>query len=545
MITGAVDGKHLRLVGDTYARREEIKAIGAAWSKRGRGWTMPATIDAARALMGIPDTRLMGQEAAALLALADNAPPWPEALATAPWPHQRVVHDFAARRGGSVLAVTMGGGKSLSAIALLVSWKAELTLVTCPLSVIGVWTREVERHAPGLFRVVPLTGPVERKAAKLRFALESHRKGDRLIVVVNYESAWRGAMGQLTAVTHWDVLIADEIHKCKSPGGKASRHMAKIQATHKLGLTGTPLPNGPLDAYGQCRAIDPTIFGTSFQLFRSRFAIMGGYGNHQVLGFQNMDEFQEKLGRMAITVTREDAALSLPPTVDQTITVDLSPKASRAYEEMRQFMVAEIDKGEVVAANALVKSLRLAQLASGIAQPEAGGEPVIVCDAKLEALRDVLDGVGDARVVVFCRWVHDLDRVHEVAAQLKLRSAEISGRRKDALDGHGNMAADIDVAAVQLQSGGVGIDLTRASIAIYMGLSWSAADYEQSRARLDRPGQTLPVTFIHILARGTIDTAIRAALKRKLDLSTAIMEHLRISGGILWQKPQALERDPE
>jgi SNF2 family DNA or RNA helicase len=83
------------------------------------------------------------------------------------------------------------------------------------------------------------------------------------------------------------------------------------------------------------------------------------------------------------------------------------------------------------------------------------------------------------------------------------------------------------VLAVQIESGGVGVDLTRARYAIYYSLGFSLGSYEQSLARIHRPGQTRPVEYIHLLAKNTVDEKVMAALAAKADVVTAVLQQLK------------------
>jgi len=88
-------------------------------------------------------------------------------------------------------------------------------------------------------------------------------------------------------------------------------------------------------------------------------------------------------------------------------------------------------------------------------------------------------------------------------------------------------AGDAPVLAVQIDSGGVGIDLTRARYAIYYSLGFSLGSYEQSLARIHRPGQTRPVEYIHLLARGTVDEKVMAALRTRADVVNSVLQQMR------------------
>ncbi len=77
----------------------------------------------------------------------------------------------------------------------------------------------------------------------------------------------------------WDLIIADEAHRIKAPGGRASLFFKRMRtrANYRVALTGTPMPHGPLDIYAVFRFLDITIFGPGFAPFRQEYAVMGGY----------------------------------------------------------------------------------------------------------------------------------------------------------------------------------------------------------------------------------------------------------------------------
>jgi SNF2 family DNA or RNA helicase len=88
-------------------------------------------------------------------------------------------------------------------------------------------------------------------------------------------------------------------------------------------------------------------------------------------------------------------------------------------------------------------------------------------------------------------------------------------------------AGEAPVLAVQIDSGGVGIDLTRARYSIYYSLGFSLGSYEQSLARIHRPGQTRPVEYIHLLAEGTVDEKVMAALSQRANVVNAVLEQIK------------------
>src|SRR5690606_4111181 len=131
------------------------------------------------------------------------------------------------------------------------------------------------------------------------------------------------------------LIIADESHRIKTPSAQQSKAMRRLGklAAYRLLLTGTPVTQNPLDIWSQYAVLDEGIFGRSFYAFRNRYAIMGGYNNHQVVGYKNLDELVEKAHRIAFRITRSEC-LDLPPEVYTDIPVQLSPRTRAIYREI-------------------------------------------------------------------------------------------------------------------------------------------------------------------------------------------------------------------
>ena len=217
--------------------------------------------------------------------------------------------------------------------------------------------------------------------------------------------------------------------------------------------------------------------------------------------------------------------LKLPPVLPDTeIYVDLPARDMETSRELGKEFIAECGTGAIVVSNVLSKMLRLQQIAVGfcMVQETVGGPNEIqeLNTAKEDELAEMLGDISpEASVVVFCVFVHDLECVARSALKAKRRIFEVSGRRNELNDWKRTPGG---VLAVQIQAGAEGIDMTNAHHAIYFSLPHSLAQYNQSRARLYRPGQRHPVSFCHLLASGTIDEAMYNSLQRKQDVVEAI-----------------------
>lgn len=544
MITATVNDNRIEIAAP-FAAKDALKALaGARWSPELKRWTFPASPESARDLyIAVP----IGQMDRAFQRLLDDAAAKRDAARmaeetpaehlpnipsrTRPWPHQKRAFWKAAPHPGYLLALAMGAGKTLVAIALLNYRECRNVLVLSPKSAMGVWPREFQRHSSREFQVCVLDrGKVDRRldTARSHLALCTARRQPS-VIVVNHEAIWRDGLADWALDTaKFDAVIFDESHRGKAADGKLGNYMMLLgeRVPLRLCLTGTPLPHSALDAFAQYRFLEPSVFGTSYWRFRKRYAVLGGFQNKQVVGFQNTEEFEEKLHSLMFRVTKEQAALDLPEFQHIDVPVKLGEKGQKAYDSMARDFYAEVEQGALSASSAAVKVLRLQQITSGHmpVQDLATGEEsrAVVDTAKRDTLADLLPDLSGP-VVVFCRFVHDLESVRQVCDDLSLTYGEISGRRKD-LNAHAQMPPGIDVMAVIIQAGGVGIDLTRASEAIYYSLDFNLANYEQSLARLHRPGQARHVTYRHLVAERTVDETIYLALRRRAD---AIDEILR------------------
>jgi len=447
---------------------------------------------------------------------------------TEPWPHQVQAARLLESQTATMLAHDMGTGKTKVVIDAIVNFGWHQTLIVCPKSVIPVWPEEFAKHAARPVKVIALgEGPVSQRTERAKQALDlAHVRDEQIALIVNYEAVWRALFGLFVLDQRWDLIVCDEIHRIKSARGRASRFMKRTAslASRRVGLTGTPMPHSPLDIFGQYRFLNCHIFGRYVTNFRNRYAVMGGYRppgatrGVEVLGYQNLDELQEKFRSIAHQVRKADV-LDLPPTTHERRHVELAPPTLSAYRQMERDFVVQVEAGTVTAGNALTKLLRMQQLTSGflrvdpeetrgeIVEPEIGTEKR---DALIELLEDIR---SDEPVVVFCRFRHDLDAVGKATFQVGRQVYELSGRRNQLAQWKGSEAGA--VLAAQIQAGSVGVDFSRAAYAVYFSLGFSLGDYQQSLARLDRPGQTRPVTYIHLVATGTIDERVYQALQRR------------------------------
>ena len=108
------------------------------------------------------------------------------------------------------------------------------------------------------------------------------------------------------------------------------------------------MAHSPLDIYSQYRALDKSIYGTSYTRFKARYAVMGGWSNTQVVDYQNQQEMTAKFYSIAYRVNATDV-LDLPPLLSVTRTCELGPKARKLYRTLERDFIADLEEGRITA----------------------------------------------------------------------------------------------------------------------------------------------------------------------------------------------------
>lgn len=449
---------------------------------------------------------------------------------TKSWLHQRQAYQYLSRLTAGGLFADMGTGKTKVVVDLIANMGHETTLVICPKKAMRGWILECAKHSYRPLRVLPLVGAINDRCAVLRHTYEGP-----LVVIVNVDAlAYPKLQAALTG-WHWNLIVVDEAHRIKAAQGKISQFCYQLgqKADHRLALTGTPASDKPLDLFGIYRFLDPGIFGLSFTRFRDEYAITKegktktGQPFIEIVDYKNLEEMNNRVYSIAFRVT--DDILDLPEQHDVVMEVELEPETWRAYREMEEKSVVRLAESETVAVNKITEMLRLQQLTSGhlpLTDDETGETSVqLIGTEKRDVLADMLPDIADDEpVVVFCRFVHDLDAVREAAALAGRACLEVSGRRDDLQEWQ--EATGGQVLAVQIQAGGAGVELQRARYAIYYSVDFSLTNYEQSRKRVHRPGQTRPVTYYHLIVPGSIDEYIYDALSGKKAVTEYVIDRL-------------------
>lgn len=509
-----------------------------------RFYKLPADMETKRQRLGKTRREIDAERLA-----EDPAPLLPYPVNANLYKHQIRGANMALRAFGALDAKTPGGGfgelfemgcgKTLTTIAVAGALynlgKIDRVLVVAPTSVCSVWPHDLNQFATFPWEARVLLGD-KKKRLKALNELENWPFKALRIAVINYESTHRDGIFEALAAYKPDLIVCDESQRIKNPSAAQSKALHKLgdAAPFRMILSGTPVQNNAVDLYSQYRFLDPAVYGANFYAFKNRYCIMGGYGQHQIVGYRNMDELVEKEHSVAYRVTKEEC-LDLPQQTFINRYVQFTDAEQAIYEQLRKSSFLELETGEnVTATTILTMYLRLMQLTGGFLTADESTRPKQVNTAKLDALADIVDDyVVDAgkKLVIFARFRAEIAAIENLLRLRKIQYGSIYGdvpmeeRGKIVEDFQTN--PDTKVFVAQIQTAGLGITLHAASTAVFYSYDYNYANYAQALARIHRIGQRLPVTYIHLVVDGSIDEKILAALENKEDMAKTVVDSWR------------------
>lgn len=447
--------------------------------------------------------------------------------------YQEITKDFIIRTPYAAVILDMGMGKTattLSAINELMFDRYEVSkvLVIAPLRVANtVWSDEIEqwkelRH----LRYAKIVGtPKQRRAA-----LEK----DADIYIVNRENLpW--LVEQCSPYFKWDMVVIDELSSFKSWQSKRFKAFMAMRPYMKriVGLTGTPSSNGLMDLFAEFKVIDGgERLGRFIGEYRSRYFDEGRRNGNIVYEYIPMDyaecQIYDKIDDITISMKAMDY-LDMPELISTKRLVYLTDKEKSDYKQFKKdYVLADLADGEVTAANAASLSNKLVQMANGAVYSD-DHQVVSLHDQKIDALEDIIEADNGEPVLVVYWFKHDLQRIEERLAKLKVNGTVLK-TEEDICEWN---KGKISVGLLHPASSGHGLNLQKGGHhLVWFGLTWSLELYQQTNARLWRQGQQAETVVIqHIVAEGTIDEEILKALENKDAQQSRLIESVKAQVG--------------
>lgn len=383
-------------------------------------------------------------------------------------------------------------------------------------------------------RVTNLTWPMEvahwddfkwMKIANIRNAAgkRAFLQGKAHLYTCNYESIpvllkLVQTRKQMGLGLPFDLTIIDESTRIKSASAKrpnAFRRDVPHESIKRIwALTGTPAPNSLLDLFAQVRFVDGgKRLGRAFELFKQTYFKQAGYQGYKWVELpDSKDKIETKIADITLTLRSKDW-LNLPETVVEDVEVPLPAKLAHDYKEFEKDLVLKIKHGEITAANAAALVTKLLQFTSGTIY-DADGKTHDVHDLKIKALEGIIKKTSGP-VLVAVAYKHEQTRLRTSFPKARFfADAKNQASQKQLLDDWN--AKKIPILVVHPKSVGHGLNLQHGgNTLVWMTLTYSREDYEQTIARLDRRGQDTVVTVYRIMCPDTVDYAVATVIEEK------------------------------
>jgi superfamily II DNA or RNA helicase len=422
-----------------------------------------------------------------------------------------------------ILADDMGLGKTAQALAhLLIEQQSgrldRPALVVLPTSLIFNWQAEARRMAPSL-RVLTLQGPERRKLFD--------RIADHDLVLTTYPLLWRDRAALEAQQFH--LLILDEAQTVKNAAGRSADAVRRLQARHRLCLTGTPLENHLGELWTQFDFLMPGFLGdarTFARLWRKPIEIGGETLRAQLLA--------QRVRPFILRRRKDEVATELPPRTEVIKRLQLQGRQRELYETVRvasDELVRRVLKrkgfsgAQITILDALLK---LRQVCCDPYLLKNANPAKTMERAKLEMLRVMLPSLvaEGRRILVFSQFTELLEIIAAELTELQLPWLALTGKTPPSK--RGALIAQfqektVPIFLISLKAGGIGLNLTAADTVIHMDPWWNPAVEEQATARAHRIGQDQNVFVYKLVIEGSIEERMLELQARKAALAEGVL----------------------
>lgn len=381
----------------------------------------------------------------------------------------------------------MGTGKTK---ASLWAWRylnragfAKKLLVVAPLSTLNfTWAREIFNTLPDV-RVAVLYGD-----RKKRLKLLADTKVD--IYIVNHDGLTILA-DEIEKRLDIDSVVLDELATYRN--GTATRTKVTRKVTKRMkwvwGMTGSPTPNAPTDAWGQCSIVTPNTVPDHFNRFRDE--VMFKLTQFKFVPKKDATEKVFEAMQPSVRFTLDDV-VELPDVIERTIDVDMGPKQKLVYQQMKEHALAQVAAQEITAMNAGAVLSKLLQISTGYVYTR--DKKVIALDnsERMTALVDAVNST-DRKVIVFVPFVHALEAIKHRLDKEGYDTRAVSGstpkKERDQIFTLFQNTNKVRIIVAHPQCMSHGLTLTAADTIIWFAPLANLEIFEQANARIRRIGQ--------------------------------------------------------
>jgi SNF2 family DNA or RNA helicase len=383
------------------------------------------------------------------------------------------------------------------------------------LTLVNVWDNEIFRYFNHLSTGI-LHGT---KAQRLKVLKENHD-----VYVINHDGV-ATIEAELLKRSDIDCVVIDELASFRNARTDRWKSLSTVVASRPFvwGLTGSPTPNEPADAYGQVKLLLPNKVPKYFKQFKRDTMLQ--VSQFKWVPKQDANDIVFDTMQPAVRYTRDDC-VELPETIYQERKVILSPEQDRVYKELIRKLKLGFQEGTVTAANEGVLFSKLLQIASGWVYTTDRRIVTLGNQDRIDQLIDVLNE-AEGKVIVFVDFIHAANELHDILCKLKVPCGLVTGQTPANTRNHIFSAFQNSplprVLVAHPKCMAHGLTLTAANVIVWFTPTTSLETYQQACARITRPGQTRKSLIVHLT--GTpVETKLYRRLQQKASLQGALLE---------------------
>lgn len=443
-----------------------------------------------------------------------------------PFAAQRDTASFLSMHSRAFCLNGMGTGKTNSAL-----WAYDYmrrtkivnkVLVVCPLSTMErTWADSVFNTFPHLDAVV-LHGTRDKRIKLL--------KQDVHIYIINIDGL-ATIKDELAKRPDIDLIVIDELALARNSSTERWKTLNTIcnkQGNRRVwGMTGSPTPNAPTDAWAQCKLVTPDNSNVPkyFGAFRDR--VMRQLTQFKWVARPEANDVIYQMMQPAIRFSLDDCT-DLPEQMFITREVELTPEQKKAYKDMLSKLATEYAGGQILAVNEAIKANKLIQIACGVAYGTGGEEVVIPSKPRIDVLKEIIEE-SEGKVIVFVPLTGALE---SVASELRKDwSVEVvhggtSKSQRDQIFSDFQRGFDPRVLVANAATMSHGLTLTAATTIVWYAPVHSNEIYEQACARVRRPGQTKTTVIVHI-AGTDVERRVYKRLQDKQSMQGILLDMMK------------------
>ncbi|SUY39335.1 helicase [Clostridium perfringens] len=438
---------------------------------------------------------------------------------------------------GGVLADDMGLGKTLQIIAFLLSQKKSKSIVVVPTSVIYNWMDEFEKFAPSI-RVGLVHGSKSKRDKVLRdfkrglgikieeenLKEKSYEKYDVLLTTYGTLKNDEKAYENLS----FDYCIIDEAQNIKNPSAQATLSVKNIKSRCNIALTGTPIENNLMELWSIFDFVMPGYLFTK-ERFRERF----------ILDESNLSELKSLITPFILRRLKEEVLSELPEKLEKKYLVEMKGKQKQLYSfyvkaiknQLNENKSSEKSGRDKINLFAYLTKLREICLDPSIVVPDYKGG-----SSKLTVVKEIVKDASESgkKILLFSQFTSVLQKIEEDFKKEDISYLYLDGgtSAKDRVERvkKFNEDSNIKVFLISLKAGGVGLNLTSASVVIHFDPWWNPAVEDQATDRAHRFGQENKVEVIKLVAKDTIEEKIVLMQEDKRELIQSLMDGKTMDG---------------